>query len=188
MKKKITYLLLGFMLFISNTQAQYNQANLLAFQKDVGGICKWDYDKKAAVVLTFDDWTPGQFPLVVPALKQYKMVATFFPLTNNIEKSDLGWKSAQKTVANGNELGNHTLTHPDITKLSEIKLETEVGEPITLIEKNVPNNAVISFAYPYGAGAENLQSIEFLRSKGFVGARSRSLSGSPVAEGRLRLQ
>lgn len=157
--------------FAMVTQAQ-NESNLLAFQKNVGGICKWDYDKKAAVVLTFDDWTPGQFPLVVPTLKQYKLVATFFPLTNNIEKTDLGWKSAQKTVENGNELGNHTLTHPDITKLPDEKLETEIEEPITLIEKKVPDNAVISFAYPYGAGAENPQSIEFLRSKGFVGARS----------------
>ncbi|MBP5582382.1 MAG: polysaccharide deacetylase family protein [Bacteroidales bacterium] len=160
------------MVITGNLQAQYNESDLLSFQKNVGGICKWDYNKKAAVVLTFDDWTPGQFPLVVPALKQFKMVATFFPLTNNIEKSDFGWKSAQKTVENGNELGNHTLTHPDITKLTDEKLEKEVGEPLLQIEKNVPNNAVISFAYPYGAGAENQHSIEYLRSKGFVGARS----------------
>ena len=75
-----------------------------------GEICHWDYNKKAAVVLTFDDWTPGQYPLVVPTLKQFKMVATFFPLTSNIEKTDIGWKAAQATAKNGNELGNHTLT------------------------------------------------------------------------------
>ena len=137
-----------------------------------GEICHWDYNKKAAVVLTFDDWTPGQYPLVVPALKQFKMVATFFPLTGNIEKNEMGWKAAQIVAKNGNELGNHTLTHPDITKLTDEKLEKEVMEPVSQIENNVPNNAVISFAYPYGAGADDQHSIEFLRSKGFVGARS----------------
>ena len=137
-----------------------------------GEICHWDYNKKAAVVLTFDDWTPGQYPLVVPTLKQFKMVATFFPLTSNIEKTDIGWKAAQATAKNGNELGNHTLTHPDITKLTDETLEKEVMEPVSQIEKIVPNNAVISFAYPYGAGADDQHSIEFLRSKGFVGARS----------------
>ena len=158
--------------FAMMAHAQYDDSNLLAFNKNVGGICKWDYDKKAAVVLTFDDWTPGQYPLVVPTLRQYKMVATFFPLSSNIEKTDIGWKSAQITAKNGNELGNHTLTHPDITKLNDDTLEKEVMEPVSLVEKNVPDNAVISFAYPYGAGANDQRSIDFLRSKGFVGARS----------------
>ena len=31
-------------------------------------VCKWNDDKKAAVVLTFDDWSPGQYPVAVPEL------------------------------------------------------------------------------------------------------------------------
>ena len=137
-----------------------------------GDICNWDYNKKAAVVLTFDDWTPGQFPLVVPTLKKNKMVATFFPILSNVEKSDLGWKAIQTAQKNGNEIGNHSLTHPDVTKLSDADLQTEIRTPQSEIEKNVSHNRVISFAYPYGAGADNQRVIDSLRNSGHLGARS----------------
>ncbi len=137
-----------------------------------GDICNWDYNKKAAVVLTFDDWTPGQFPLVVPTLKKNKMVATFFPILSNVERSELGWKAIQTAQKNGNEIGNHSLTHPDLTKLSDGDLQNEIRTPQEETEKNVPNNKVISFAYPYGAGADNQRVIDSLRSSGHLGARS----------------
>lgn len=137
-----------------------------------GDICNWDYNKKAAVVLTFDDWTPGQFPLVVPTLKRNKMVATFFPILSNVEKSEVGWKAVQTAQKNGNEIGNHSLSHPDLTKLSDTALQNEIRTPQEEIEKNIPNNKVISFAYPYGAGADNKRVIDSLRSSGHLGARS----------------
>lgn len=149
--------------------ASYAQSNK---QCAGGDICNWDYNKKAAVVLTFDDWTPGQFPLVVPTLKKNKMVATFFPILSNVEKSDLAWKAVQTAKKNGNEIGNHSLTHPDVTKLSDTELQTEIRTPQVEIEKNIPNNKVISFAYPYGAGASDQRVIEALRSSGHIGARS----------------
>lgn len=141
-------------------------------KENVGEICKWDYNKKAAIVLTFDDWTPGQFPLVVPALKRNKMVATFFPILSNVEKSELGWKAIQTAQKNGNEIGNHSLSHPDLTKLSDKDLQNEIRTPQNEICKNLPSYRVVSFAYPYGAGADNQRVIDSLRASGHVGARS----------------
>lgn len=146
--------------------------NHLAYSSEIGNICKWNSNKQAAIVLTFDDWTPGQFPLVVPALKHHKMVATFFPIPNNIINSELGWKAVQTTIKNGNELGNHSLSHPDLTKLSDENLQQEIQEPKNLIETNTQGNKVVSFAYPYGAGADNARVIDSLKASGHIGARS----------------
>ena len=88
-----------------------------AYMNGRAGVCRWDYNKRAAVVLTFDDWTPGQFPLVVPTLKRFGMVATFFPIPNNILSSDLAWDAVNTVVKNDNEIGNHSWSHPDMTKL-----------------------------------------------------------------------
>lgn len=134
------------------------------------GICRWDYNKEAAVVLTFDDWTPGQFPLVVPLLKQHNMVATFFPILTNIERYEYSWNAIRKTLNNGNEIGCHTVTHPDVSKISDIELHTEIVEPQVVVRKNT-SSSVISFAYPYGAGADNQRVIDSLRANGYVCAR-----------------
>lgn len=149
-----------------------DDASQFAYSSEIGGICKWDSNKKATVVLTFDDWTPGQFPLVVPALKHHQMVATFFPIPGNITKSDLAWKAVQTTIKNGNEIGNHSLTHPNLTTLSDETMLQEIREPQQIIETNVVGNKVTSFAYPYGAGADNARVINSLKACGHIGARS----------------
>ncbi len=140
-----------------------------AYMNGRAGVCRWDYNKRAAVVLTFDDWTPGQFPLVVPTLKRFGMVATFFPIPNNILSSDLAWDAVKTTVKNGNEIGNHSWSHPDMTKISNSDLREEIFKPQNMVETNVPNVKSISFAYPYGTF--NQQVIDSLRAIGYVGAR-----------------
>jgi len=52
-----------------------------------GGICNWDNDKKAAIVLTFDDWSPGHYPIVVPELKSRNLNATFFVMNTTASYS-----------------------------------------------------------------------------------------------------
>lgn len=139
-------------------------------------ICNWDSNKKAAVVLTFDDWTPGQYPLVVPLLKKYSMTATFFPIVNNIQKSRYTWNAVKKLVAQGNEIGNHTQSHPDLTKISDKERIYEVDNAKKEFDKRLPEQTVVSFAYPYGAGAGyspvDKIVIDCLRKSGHIGARS----------------
>lgn len=141
-----------------------------------GAICQWDYNKKATVVLTFDDWTPGQFPLVVPELKRHKMIATFFPILTNIEKYDYSWKAIKKVIENGNEVGSHTVTHPDLTKCSDGDLQKEITEPIKTVAEKNNGYKVLTLAYPYGTGAgyseADLRVITALRATGHIGARS----------------
>lgn len=68
-------------------------------------------NKKAAIVITYDDAIPQHINNAIPLLDSLNLKATFY-LTAYTAKSNLSaWKQA---AANGHELGNHTLFHPCI--------------------------------------------------------------------------
>jgi len=128
-----------------------------------GEICNWDGDKKAAIVLTFDDWSPGQYPIATPELQSRNITATFFIVVRNVSN----WKNVQTVVSNGNEVGNHTYSHPYLNRLNKwvgtppippykdftAEWKAEIPEAKNLFEQNLPATSIISFAYPMGAAA-----------------------------------
>ena len=65
--------------------------------------------KKAALSLTFDDARFSQVDTGTALLDRYGVKATFFVVPSSVEQRLEGWK---KAVANGHEIGNHTMTHP----------------------------------------------------------------------------
>ena len=69
----------------------------------------WPQGKQAAISLTFDDARTSQVDSGTALLDQYGIKATFFVVPSSVEERLDGWK---KAVANGHEIGNHTLTHP----------------------------------------------------------------------------
>jgi chitin deacetylase len=117
------------------------------FAQVPGRICNWDDDKKAAVVLTFDDWSPAHYYLVTPELQSRNINATFFIPTNAVSS----WSKVQ-TVANyGNEVANHSKSHPDLTTLTPAQQKVEIRDAKTLIDQNVTGRTTTTYAYPYGA-------------------------------------
>lgn len=69
----------------------------------------WPDGKQMAVSLTFDDARVNQVDVGTALLNQYGVKATFIVVPSNVEKRLDGWK---KAVADGHEIGNHTLFHP----------------------------------------------------------------------------
>lgn len=69
----------------------------------------WPDGKQIAVSLTFDDARMSQVDVGTSLLNQYGVKATFIVVPSNVEKRLDGWK---KAVADGHEIGNHTLFHP----------------------------------------------------------------------------
>ena len=129
----------------------------------VGKVAKWDYNKKAAVVLTFDDWSAGHPAIVVPELKSRNMNATFSIVPSLITD----WNSLENAVTDGNELANHTKTHVYCNSASVYVSEGAAAKSI--IETNVPSQKVSTFIYPYGLYDDAL--IGYLKADGYVGAR-----------------
>src|SRR6201996_4209145 len=70
---------------------------------------EWPGNKKAVIVLTYDDALQSQLNIAVPQLDSAHLKATFF-LTGDIDKLTIPkWRALSKK---GHELGNHTIYHP----------------------------------------------------------------------------
>ena len=69
----------------------------------------WPGGKEAAISLSFDDGRYSQVEHGTAFLDSLNVKATFYVIPSAVEKRLDGWK---KAVANGHEIGNHSLYHP----------------------------------------------------------------------------
>src|SRR5207247_6243126 len=69
----------------------------------------WPEGKRAAVSLSFDDARLSQVDTGLALFRKLGLKTTFFLEASNVDKRLAGWKQA---VADGHEIGNHTVTHP----------------------------------------------------------------------------
>lgn len=80
---------------------------------------------KPIVWLTFDDGPNSKYtPQVLAVLKKYGAHATFFMIGQNASKNS---KIVPKVRAGGHTIGNHSVSHPRLTQLSNSKLRYEVS-------------------------------------------------------------
>jgi peptidoglycan/xylan/chitin deacetylase (PgdA/CDA1 family) len=134
----------------------------------IGKICNWDSGKMAAIVLTFDDWSPGHYPIVVPELRNRDLVATFFPIITSIAPWNHPWPDVDMTTSYGNEIGNHTRSHPHLTDTATA-ISNEIRGAKSIIDSNLSSQSVISFDYPYGDFNDMV--VDSVKSTGHIAAR-----------------
>ena len=158
MKKMRTLLTVYFLVSMYLVQAQIPNA-----------ICNWDNDRKAAIVLTFDDWSPGHYPIVVPELQNRNLNATFFVMNTSIASWNHPWPDVVTTASYGNEIANHTKTHPDLTTQTAAQLNDEITVMKALIDQNIISQKALLFAYPQGL--YNTAVIDTVKAAGHVAAR-----------------
>jgi peptidoglycan/xylan/chitin deacetylase (PgdA/CDA1 family) len=91
--------LLVFIIFL--TEVVYAQKN--------SSPLTWPEGKQLAVSLTFDDARTSQVDVGTALLDQFGVKATFYVVPSSVKLRLEGWKRA---VANGHEIGNHSLLHP----------------------------------------------------------------------------
>lgn len=125
-------------------------------------IPRWKDNKRGAVSLTFDDWTSGHPSIVVPELRRRGMVGTFNVITGNVAD----WTPLREAVASGNEVANHSVTHPHPHGIS---FENEVLAAKQKIESEIPQQKSLTFAYPYGETTDQLR--QYLAEMGYCAAR-----------------
>ncbi len=146
---------------------------------------RWPAGKRAAISLTFDDARLSQIDRGLPILDEYGVKATFYVSIRPFEERLDAWKTA---VANGHEIGNHTMTHPCSGNFSFIRnraledytldrMRRELEEASNTIESLVGVRPV-SFAYPCGqkfvGRGRNVKSYvplvaeEFLAGRGWL--------------------
>src|SRR5665647_322561 len=81
----------------------------IIFAQQAGPAFSWPKGKQVAVSLSFDDARLSQVDAGTALLDQYGIKATFYVGPSGVKQRLEGWK---KAVANGHEIGNHSLNHP----------------------------------------------------------------------------
>ncbi len=104
--------------------------------------------QEAKVAISFDAaWGADKTERIIEICQEYGVKATFFLVGFWVdEHPDL----VEKINESGFEIGTHSNTHPDMTKLSAENQKLELQTCIDKIEK-ITNNQVELFRAPYGA-------------------------------------
>ena len=104
------------------------------------------------IALTFDDGPcPGNTERVLAELDKRKMRATFFCIGGNVAHYPA---IAKEIVASGNEIANHSYTHPQLSKLSNEKLQEELQKTQDIIATTT-GVTPIWMRPPYGAWSKS---------------------------------
>jgi peptidoglycan/xylan/chitin deacetylase (PgdA/CDA1 family) len=111
------------------------------------------------VALTFDDGPSVWTPLVLDLLREHEARATFFVIGQRVrEHPDL----AKRIVAEGHELGSHTLTHPRLTEIPEDKVRSEITCGLDAIEEVLGERPKLFRAPGFHADERELAIVERL--------------------------
>ncbi len=109
-------------------------------------------DKKQ-VAISFDAaWGADKTEKIIEICNEFNVKATFFLVGFWVEKYP---EMVKKIYDNGFEIGTHSNTHPDMTKLSHEDQKLELSTCMNLIKK-ITNQDVKIFRPPYGAYNDSL--------------------------------
>lgn len=106
--------------------------------------------KGKVVSLTFDDGPDDSYTgQILDILHQYGVKATFFIVGQNAVQNPALIK---RTVDEGNEVGNHTYTHPEVAKISDAETKLELNTTQRFFEQ-ATGRSLTFFRPPYEADA-----------------------------------
>lgn len=122
---------------------------------------------KKVIYLTFDaGYENGATPAILDALKKHNAKGTFFLVGNYIKtRSDL----VNRMVNEGHNVGNHTATHPDMSKISTMdSFKTEITTLENLFKEATGKDLQKLYRPPQGKfSTENLKMAKELGYKTF---------------------
>jgi len=141
------------------------------------------------VSLTFDDAYENQWLYSVPLLRSHHMTATYYVITineNEARQCCMSYDQLDALQAEGNDIGGHTITHPNLTTSTRAQARHDVcGGRQDLITNGITDPG--SFAYPFGAYDAAAEGV--VRQCGYTTARvgggvsrSNTIPGPPYAE------
>ena len=108
---------------------------------------------KKMVALTFDDG-PGKYTKdIINCLKKNNARATFFVIGSQVDSYKDSVKAASEI---GCEIGNHTYTHPDLTRLSKSEIRDQINRTDQKI-KNVTGKTTTLVRTPGGSVDSKVQ-------------------------------
>lgn len=122
------------------------------------------------VVITFDDGYEDNQRVAVPLLRKYGFTAIIFVVSDDVGKPGyLTWDQMKAVQERAINIGSHTMTHPDLTKLDAQGLDMEFQFSKMAMEKGL-GTPIDYMAYPFGR--LNKQVLAAAEAAGYKGALS----------------
>lgn len=128
------------------------------------------------IILTFDDAWVEQYTVAFPILQKYRMVGTFFPPTNWVDRAKvvLSWAQVAEMSTGGMEFGSHTQTHWLMYRRTDEQNRLELLNSKQILEEHT-GKLVVALAYP--GGGFNADVIKVVGETGY-GAAVTTLYGN----------
>lgn len=108
---------------------------------------KTDCHRSKCVALTFDDGPGEDTNRLLTILGKAHAPATFFMMGQHVDAYP---QEAKRAAAEGFEIGNHSYTHPDLTRRTTGEVDHELTQTAAAITKATGHRPVL-FRPPYGA-------------------------------------
>ena len=119
------------------------------------------------IVVSFDDGTQGQVRHALPVLRRAGWPGVLNLAWNFLP--DIGGTDAVRRLARaGWEIDSHSLTHPDLTELSDADLRRELTGSRARIRRAFGERAANFFAYP--SGRHDARIRQAVRAAGYLAA------------------
>jgi peptidoglycan/xylan/chitin deacetylase (PgdA/CDA1 family) len=111
---------------------------------------KFSDHSERSTCLTFDDGFSSDYQLVLPELKKLQAAATFFIVTDWLEKPGYLTKQQVRELSDaGMQIGSHSKSHPNFLKITpQERLEELSGSKLIL--ENIIGKEISTFSFPYG--------------------------------------
>jgi peptidoglycan/xylan/chitin deacetylase (PgdA/CDA1 family) len=108
------------------------------------------------IAITFDDGpSPVLTPRLLDILKEKGVKATFFVVGENAQNHP---DILARAVAEGHEIGNHSWSHPQLSKISEARLQEEISNTSDAIFKATGKKPAL-LRPPYGAVNHHVRQV-----------------------------
>jgi peptidoglycan/xylan/chitin deacetylase (PgdA/CDA1 family) len=116
--------------------------------------------ERPVIALTFDDGPNDSYTIkILDILYENKSTATFFINGMNIDGNE---DILRKIVKEGNEIGNHTYDHADLTQLKEDEIKKQINKTQKQVNKVLGDYKLLNVRPPYGRYNEKvLNAIDF---------------------------
>lgn len=120
------------------------------------------------IVISFDDGYASTYSDALPVLRKHGQHATLFLQAGIVGRPHaLTADMVQAWIEAGNEIGSHTVTHPDLRKVDPVRLLAEVAGSRQQLERRF-GVTVRTFAYP--SGRFNDAVVRAVRDAGYEAA------------------
>ena len=187
MKQKISsYILLLSVLYVAaqdkfnlgfSSEPRFEVTNIV-WPQTIGdaSVCLWNDDKLSAFTITIDDNNEQDIPYWQKLQAKYELPYTWFVITEANKKLNVkNWKLFDELSKAGNAIQGHDdqnwYQNPKKSKknMSNRKYRKRLQRTIASIEKKIPIQKCLTYAYPWGVGNEEVASELFIASRNAVG-------------------